>query len=120
MIRYPSIITANEDKLKYLYRVVELLRLEHNEEGRKCREGEISESQFREYQKNSWEPRNQALFFEINKLKEKLDLVRNYNPEQSEKSLNLIKAQRIKEEGKKETKWDKKINVKKINQKISI
>jgi len=116
MMKFPSKLT-DEDKLRFLYRAVELLRLEHNEEGRKCREGEISESQFREYQKNSFEPRNQALFFEINKLKEKLDLVKNYNPERPEESPNLIKAQQLKEEGKKETKWD--INVKKIIQKIS-
>jgi hypothetical protein len=113
MVKFPLKLT-DKDKLKFLYRAVDLLRLEHNEEGRKCREGEITEKVFREYQKKDFEPRNQRLFQEINQLKEKLDMFRNYSKDPAAKSPNLIEAQKIAEEGKKETRFDKNIKLKEV------
>lgn len=112
-MKFPPNIIIDEDKIKFLYRTLELLRLEHNEMGRKFREGGMSESQFRDYQRNDFEPRNQRLFALINNLKEKLDMFRDYGKIGSP-SPNLVEARKIAEEGMKMTNFDKDINLKEI------
>ena len=109
----PLTITTDKDKLKFLYRAVELLRLEHNVKGKEFRDGIISRWDFDDYIRTSFEPRNQRLFAEINQLKEKLDLVRNYNTEGGF-SPNLIEARKIKGEGKEMKEFDKDIDLTKI------
>ena len=108
VMKIPLTITNNKDELKFLYRAIELLRLEHNEKAK-----EMSLGSFRDYQRNDFEPRNQRLFFEINLLKEKLDLVRNYGDEKKP-SPNLKEASDIKEEGKNRKEFDVEINLKEI------
>ncbi len=112
-IEIPIKIIADKDKLKYLYRMVELLRLEHNEKGKGFREGKMTEKDFMDYQKNDFELRNQKLFSEINQLKEKLDMFRNYNKGIGISS-NLIESMEIAEDGKIAIEFDKDINITKI------
>ncbi len=109
----PRTIILNEDKLKFLYRAKELLRLEHNTKGNDFSNGKMSEKDFRDYQKYDFESRNQKLFEQINELKEKLDLVKNYAGINGT-SPNLIKAQSIKENGSNASEFDKNINLMEI------
>ena len=105
----PTIITTDEDKIRFLYRAIELLRLEHNIKGKEFRDGKISEKTFRDYQKYNFEPRNEKLFAMLNPIKEKLgmfqlDLTKNPNDPRW----------LLKEQGQQETKWDNSINIKQI------
>lgn len=104
MISIPTNCITDEDKIKFLYRALELLRLEHNEEGKKFREGKISESQFRDYQRNSYKPRMKKIGLILNPIKEKQGLFKNEESPKWE----------WKEDGKKEVKWDNDINLTEI------
>jgi hypothetical protein len=108
MIRFPSKLT-DEDKIKSLYRTLELLRLEHNKKGADFRKGKITEAEWKDYVKNSFEPRNQKLFEKLNFIKEKLGIFQ-LDPEKNPDDPKL----KLKEDGKKEAKWDKDIDVTKI------
>ena len=48
-MKLPASLTTNQSKLKYLYRVAELLRLEHNEKGKEFREGKMIKSTMEYY-----------------------------------------------------------------------
>ena len=62
----------NEEKLRYLYRFQELLRLFHNQKGKEFREGKITEHTFRKFQRGWFEKRNFLLCKEIDKCKDKI------------------------------------------------
>lgn len=109
MIEFPKTIKTDEDKVQFLYRAIELLRLEHNEWGKAFREGRLSEKEFRDYQKNDFRPRNLKLFEMLNPIKDKLGMFNLYpitNPDDP----RLL----LKESGKTETKWDISINIQQI------
>lgn len=113
MIKIPPIITTDENSLKFIYRAIELLRLEHNIKGKDFRNGKITEKVFRDYQKNDFELRNQKLFGILNPIKERLGIFQmplpkdpNYNPDDSRLKLE--------KEGSKEIKWDNYIDITKI------
>lgn len=99
-----------DNKLKCLYRTLELLRLEHNEEGRKAREGEIAMEDFRIYQKGSFAIRQTKIFDEINPIKE----AENMFSGDEETNPKIKKVQDLKRQGKKESKWDIEINIDQI------
>jgi hypothetical protein len=101
MIRFPSKLT-DEDKIKFLYRAVELLRLEHNQKGADFRKGKITEAEWKDYVKNSFEPRINRLFLILNPIKEKLGIPRIDTMKDPDNP-----KLKLKEEGKKETKFDK-------------
>ena len=94
MIEFPSICKTNEDKVKFLYRALELLRFAYNEK------------------KISWdvfEPKTQRVFSILNPIKEKLGMFQ----------IDEIKDPdnpklKLKEQGKKEAKWDKNIKLSEI------
>lgn len=112
-MKIPKTLTTNQDKLKYLYRVVELLRLEHNEKGKDFREGKMSEKDFRAYQKYDFEPRNQIVFFEINNILEAEGVTKKESM-LAEPTAKQIEFEQLKLAGEKETKWDKDINLTEI------
>jgi len=105
----PTKITKDEDKVKFLYRAIELLRLEHNEMGRKFREKEITEKEWEDYVMNDFRPRSAKLFEMLNPIKEKLGMFQ-IDPKTDPDNPNL----KLKEDGKKESKWDEDINIKQI------
>ena len=112
-MKIPTTITTDQDKLKYLYRTVELLRLEHNERGKDFRDGKMSEKDFRDYQKYDFEPRNQIVFFEINNILEAEGVTKKESM-LAEPTAKQIEFEKLKVEGEKETKWDKDINLKEL------
>ena len=112
-MKIPSIITTDEDKIKFLYRNFELLRLEHNQKGTDFKKGKITEKEFRNYQRSFCEPRIQRIFELINQIKEKNGWFfptreLEENPETFQKMNLLI------EKGSQETKWDSEIDISKI------
>jgi len=59
-----------KDRIEYLYRFQELLRLYHNKKGLDFRDGKITEEEFRNFQSTWFNPRNNLVCAEINKCKE--------------------------------------------------
>jgi len=109
----PTTITTDQDKLKYLYRVEELLRLEHNERGKEFRDGKVNEKDFRDYQRNDFEPRNQVVHFEINNILEREGIT--YKEDMfAETTEKQDLYEQLKQDGKVEAKWDNEINLKEI------
>ena len=62
--------TDLSERIKYLYRFQELLRIYHNTKAQELKDGKIKESTFRRFQRNWFEPRNFLLCKEINNCKE--------------------------------------------------
>lgn len=60
---------TTEEKLHILYRIVELLRLQHNVQGERFRNGEITQQQWDSYVQ-SHHDRYQKVMFVINTIKE--------------------------------------------------
>lgn len=58
-----------KDRVEYLYRFQEVLRLFHNKKARDYRDGKITLMQFRILQEGWFEPRNHFLCIELNKCK---------------------------------------------------
>lgn len=103
------------NKIKFLYRNLELLRLEHNEEGRKAREGEITMEQFRTYQKEDFGIRQKKVLVEIGKIKDTEDMFRPNRKGKEQKNIprnnKFSEGQQLKEEGKLDTTWDVEIDI---------
>jgi hypothetical protein len=99
----PKIISGNSDRIKYLYRMLELLRLEHNAKGKLFKEGKLSETEFRTYQQGEFRDKSDKIFAELNPLKEKMGMFELDSPKKQ-----------LKYDGKAETKWDSNIDLKKI------
>ena len=104
----------DEATLKFLHRVEELLRLEHNKKGEDFRSGRISKKEWEDYREISFKPRLKKVLASVNELKEKLDLVRDYSVDGLEVSPNLEKAQQLKAEGILWKEVDKDIDLTKI------
>ena len=109
MIKIPTEIKTDEDKVKFLYRNIELLRLEHNAKGKDFREGKMTEADFRNYQKGDYRIRQTKLFELLSPIKEKVGLY-TLNPNEHPDDPRL----KLKEDGKIATKFDKKIDITKI------
>lgn len=62
-----SLPTNIKDRLKYLYRFQETLRLFHNVQGKKFRDGKMTETEFRRFQKEWFGNRNQLICTEIHR-----------------------------------------------------
>jgi hypothetical protein len=71
-IKYPASVNNNVSRYAYLYRLQELLRLEHNKKGADFREGKITGEQWLEYEGINFDPRNSAISTEICKYRELL------------------------------------------------
>ena len=71
-VNYPINIKSNEEKYIYLYRLQELLKLEHNAKGKEFRESKITEIQWKAYKKNKFDPKSLLISMEIGKYREKL------------------------------------------------
>ena len=61
-----------------LLRKLELLRLEHNEMGRKFREGLITSGEWENYQDADFLPRNMAIHAELQKLREIMESTHHF------------------------------------------
>ena len=109
MIKIPKSIRKDEDKIKYLYRSLELLRLEHNVKGKDFRDKKISQMEWVSYVKKIFEPKSKKLFLVLNPLKENMGFYK-VNVEGKSNVLGL----NLKANGKKETKWDKDISLEKL------
>ena len=70
--KYPLNCNTPAEKIEYWYRAEELLRLEHNEMGKKFREGKIFQAEWDRYQKEDFEPRNIKIHQGINENRELL------------------------------------------------
>ena len=106
----------NKEKLSYLYRTQELLRLEHNEKGKDFRDGKITKKVFRDYQSKDFEPRLEKVLSKRNKIleeegvvKTEIDIDGKETRTEKQKVFDEIKVS-----GKKETKFDKDINLEEI------
>ena len=72
-IKYPSMdCVTNIDKLEFLYQVQGALRLEHNEEGRKRRHGELSEKGWLSYKEGIFKPKSKQILADTAQIREKL------------------------------------------------
>lgn len=58
-----------KDRIEYLFRYNEILKLYHNKIGQKYKDGKITLTEFREFQNEWFEPRFQLISTEINKCK---------------------------------------------------
>jgi len=71
-IKYPVGVTSNSDRYVYLYRLQELLRLEHNGRGKDFRDKKITKSQWLEYEDIDFNPKSSMISTEICKYRELL------------------------------------------------
>ncbi len=104
----PAKLKTNQDKLKYFYRAKELLRLEHNAKGAEVGKT-ITLDEFRDWQKNDWEPRSKNVLNEINLIKEAEGI--------TQEGINLekkVEFEALKAQGKEDTSFDKGIDIKTI------
>lgn len=108
----PTQLTTYQDKLKYLFRTKELLRLEHNARGKNFRDGKITEAEFRDYQLADFEPRLKNVLQEINKIKEVEGMFVGNGADLTAKQQESLALQ---ETGKLDTKYDLDINLTEIN-----
>ena len=58
---FPIDCTSAGDRTEYLYRLHEKLRLEHNAQGARLREGAITEGQWRAWLEGAWKPRHSGV-----------------------------------------------------------
>ncbi|MFC1789849.1 hypothetical protein ACFLYY_02655 [Patescibacteria group bacterium] len=100
---YPVQIEKSEDKIQFLYRNIELLRLEHNQKISSFK----TEKEKKEYIDLEFRPKLKNLLFDLNFLKESLNLTLK-NPLTLQ---NNELAQELKGVGINETKWDGYIDV---------
>ena len=70
-IVYPEEINTDEKKYFYMYSVQEALRLEHNIQGEKFRNKEITEEEWNYYLNNNFMPKSDAIINEILNLRKK-------------------------------------------------
>ena len=96
----PTNITIDDDKVKYLYRVLELLKLEHNEKGKLFLDGFLSEKEFRDYQKGEFKNKKDKIFLLLGPIREAIGMTQLDSPKM-----------KLKYDGKAETKWDSEINL---------
>ena len=72
-IKYPSKIKTESQRYKYLYKLEEMLRLEHNDKGEAYRYKKITETEWNIYRDNKFKPSSLIISEEIctcrNKLK---------------------------------------------------
>jgi len=78
LIEYPSTCVTSSERTAYLYRLFELLRLRHNEQGAKYRAGKLSKQKWDEFLR--WfNPRHDLFVTDVLKarkqLKEDKDIV---------------------------------------------
>ena len=90
-----------EQKVRILYRIIERLRLRHNEVGAQFRNGEITETQWKAFLE-VWEKRHQRVYHILNVIKENKGLF-------SEAKMAEIIA--LKQEGKTLTDYDADIDI---------
>jgi hypothetical protein len=113
-MKIPTQLTTNKEKLKFLLRVKSKIIEEHNLKGADFREKKITETEFRKYQKENFEPRLEKLLAQLNGIKEDSDMVRNYNENPEIKSQNLVELEQLKEEAKSFNQYDHLIDLTKI------
>ena len=64
-IKYPASMVNDVERYAYLYRLQELLRLEHNEKGKAFRENKLTEADWNSYKNDNFEPKSQLISEEI-------------------------------------------------------
>lgn len=71
-IKYPKSVTSNKDRYAFLYRLEELLKLEHNIRGTEFREGKITEKEWEFFKDLGFNPKSQLIADEICKYRKLL------------------------------------------------
>lgn len=71
-IKYPISVKSNKDRYAFLYRLEELLKLEHNSKGTEFREGKITEKEWEFFKDVGFNPRSQLISNEISKYRKLL------------------------------------------------
>ena len=104
IIKYPTEIITNRDKLEFLYSAQEKLRLEHNEMGRKFRDGEIDSWAWEQY-KNKFSSKNYELSCQIAPIRD--DVIEQIL---GEDIVITNKINQEKEKFKKSVRWDIDLN----------
>ena len=66
----PVAVTNTALKYAYTYVVQELLRLRHNEEGAKFRDGDITEAEWQDFLRNWYEPRSNTVITDLAELRQ--------------------------------------------------
>jgi len=69
-IKYPVGVDNNKDRYCYLYRLQELLKLEHNEKGTQFRDNKITKVEWEEYKLNDFDIKSALISTEICKYRE--------------------------------------------------
>lgn len=111
----PTKLKTNQDKLKYFYRALELLRLEHNAKGAEVGKT-LTLEEFRSWQKNDWEARQKNVLNEINIIKEAEGITKAEVDKDGKevKTAKQIEFEALKETGSIDTSFDKDIDIKSI------
>jgi len=106
----PNTITKNEDKIKFLYRVLEKLRLEHNEKGKDFREKKLTQAEWDKFDKEFKEKVSKVyeIISPIKKVLGMTNMAKLYEQDPTDSRLSL------KGVGKETTTWDNDINLKQI------
>ena len=70
---------TSEQKVAYLYRTQEKLRLAHNEKGKDFRDGKISKAEWQEFLENWFNPKSNKISEHLGELKETLKASKTYD-----------------------------------------
>ena len=79
IIKFPTDVISDENKIGYLYKAQEELRLLHNQKGDDFRNGIITKDEWETFLKNVFNPRQEALSVEIIKAKQFLSADTKYS-----------------------------------------
>jgi hypothetical protein len=100
-IPYPPTATTDDDQIKFLYRVMELLRLDNNKNGQDFLDGKLSKDDWEKYKKDEFNPKLMKVCVQLNALKEKAGMYK-INPLTDRTNPKL----QLKTIGITESKWD--------------
>ena len=109
-INYPLTANTDMEKLEFLYQSKEALRLEHNEMGKKFREGKITKEEWQKYKTEDFEPKSKWIGWATSVIGEKIpDVVIGTEISTSTSKVVDVKVkarQHYKEFMKKSTTWN--------------
>lgn len=107
---YPLLANTPTEKLEWVYRAEEVLRLEHNEIGRQYRENILTEQQWNDYLVTSFNEKSKWLGYEKATLRDTLGYSKIDRDATSTKA-EFDRVTKEKEDFKKSTRWDIKTDV---------
>jgi hypothetical protein len=111
-LKVPNIAQDNLEKICFWFRVIEKLRIKHNEYGAEVRKSRSEKilNRFHQWQEDKHHPVNAAVFEQINILKQKL-IEEESDKYLSNDPMNPDSFANIKAKERENTEWDKYINL---------